>query len=594
MVERGGKSRVPESVARPSPSPDELPHSHRSPRSRVFPDEFLPVAALYLLLALPLAVWQRDLIGNDGIAFIRHAMYLADGRFLDSVSSYWSPLLVWSLAPFQLLGVDGLVASRAVMTLWGLALLWASAQFANRCTSLQRPWKTLALALIALAAANWSSQRLNGDLPMAACLIGYGAFAAGSDLLRQRRSQIFAGLLGGAAFLAKAYALPFVLLHFPFSVLARAWASENARRSDTLRAGAIGLAMFALIAGPWVGVLSWKYGELTISSAGAINHAIVGPAVAPGTNPWDVHPIDRMRLPPPGRITVWEEPERLTYHWWSPFESRAHFQHQMRVIGRNTLAILGDLRRFDAFGLCVIVLVGLHLTLAWRGSRLAQFRWLWLVGTVGIFSAGYLPLWYEARYLYPFLWPICCLGFFEAWGLAAASARARSISHLRVARWTGWALTFLSILSLSLPWYSEVERGLGSLLVQGPKNYYRASASRLRRASFEGPLAATRAFQDEAICFAYHLDLPSAGVVTGSTVEEVEGELDSYRVKTFFAGARWPLLSDFAELPGWRRRGTVEAGEQKVVFFTRRRCGDAPSTPRTVPSARDEPVESPR
>ncbi len=525
---------------------------------------------LYLSLALPLSIWQRDLISTDGIAFLRHAFYLTEGRLLDSVSSYWSPLLIWSLAPLQAWGLDGLYASRTVLVTWGLVLLLASHLFANRCTELGAAWKAVSLALVALATVTWTTSRLNSDVAMAACLIAYCAFAAGPDLLARRRSQIFAGLLAGVAFLAKAYALPFFLAHFSFSVAARAWATPGSRRSTPLRAWLVGLASFTLVAGPWIGVLSWKYDALTISSAAAINHAIVGPETISGIHAWNVHPIATLQEPSPGRLVVWEQPEALPYAYWSPFESATHLHHQVEVIVANALSVASDLQKFDTFGFSVIGLLGLQIFLLVRGDPRERFRPIWILGTLTLFLGGFLPLWYEARYLTSFLWPLCCLGTLDVLRKVLGTAFPERGTRPSSSSWaaaSGWALTLLSIFSLALPQCAPVARGLVSFWTEGPAHYYRDSAASMRLAGFEGPFATTSEFQDEVMFFAYHLEERSVGVVSDSTVSEVEDELAAHRVATFFVDSRWPLLADFLRSSDWIRRGTIEAGPQQVILF---------------------------
>jgi hypothetical protein len=48
------------------------------------------------------------------------------------------------------------------------------------------------------------------------------------------------------------------------------------------------------------------------------------------------HPFARsFHKPDPGRITSWEEPSRMAYHYWSPLASRAYAWHQLKVLLRN-------------------------------------------------------------------------------------------------------------------------------------------------------------------------------------------------------------------------------------------------------------------
>ena len=61
-----------------------------------------------MLIYAAIVSWKayemRDQINTDGVAYIRHAQYLSEGRFAQSVSGYWSPLLSWCMCLFSTLG----------------------------------------------------------------------------------------------------------------------------------------------------------------------------------------------------------------------------------------------------------------------------------------------------------------------------------------------------------------------------------------------------------------------------------------------------------------------------------------------------------
>src|SRR5207245_8679592 len=105
-----------------------------------------------------------------------------------------------------------------------------------------------------------------------------------------------AGVLLGAAYLAKAVALPASAL----LVIALAGTSiVNARSTlrQTLRAITIVVAGFLILAGPWIVILSYKYGRPVFSPSGPIVHSIVGPPDIPRDHPDKLH----FYKPEPGR-----------------------------------------------------------------------------------------------------------------------------------------------------------------------------------------------------------------------------------------------------------------------------------------------------
>src|SRR5204863_2907885 len=94
------------------------------------------------------------------------------------------------------------------------------------------------------------------------------------------RTTIVAGLVGGLAYLAKSYALPFVVAHFTL-VHAVRWISSRSRGSRRMVAERFlaGMVAFLAVALPWITTISLKYGHLTASTAGSYSWNLIGPLV---------------------------------------------------------------------------------------------------------------------------------------------------------------------------------------------------------------------------------------------------------------------------------------------------------------------------
>ncbi|MDP3920363.1 MAG: hypothetical protein Q8R76_06115 [Candidatus Omnitrophota bacterium] len=123
-------------------------------------------------------------------------------------------------------------------------------------------------------------------------------------------------MAAGAAYLAKAYALPFFLIHFPVTIFIRRLTSGRNSRfplGKMVKTLCFGMMGFSLLAAPWIGVMSVKYSTLTISAAG--------------------------HKPEPYAIHSWEAPSDLAYKHWSPFQSFENFKHQFKVCLKNAAAI---------------------------------------------------------------------------------------------------------------------------------------------------------------------------------------------------------------------------------------------------------------
>ena len=108
----------------------------------------------------------------DAIAYLRNARYVAEGRFAQSVSGVWSPLVSWCVAPFVALGIDPLHALYAVLALWGAAAVWFAGSLLERTGTLSAGWSAVALLLVADATVKWVSLTAVG-----AALVVYYAVA---------------------------------------------------------------------------------------------------------------------------------------------------------------------------------------------------------------------------------------------------------------------------------------------------------------------------------------------------------------------------------------------------------------------------------
>jgi len=286
------------------------------------------------VLLLALLGWHfRHALNTDAVAYLRIASYYADADTALAVSGYWSPLLSWLIAGFLKLSVPELIAARMAMSVSALVFLWGCAAVFR---SLQLPdrWRVLGAALAALAGAWWSALEITPDLLMAG-MVALAVSRMCNDTKSGTTSDIVTGLLWGLAYLTKAVALPLGCLAL-ITFAALGFIRSQGDKTMVLRRLVVSGAIFAVVVAPWVTTLSLKYHRLTISTTARISHAVTGP---PDVDRY--HPFARtFHKPEPGRITSWEEPSRMAYRSWSPFENAAYLRHQIKVIGQNLVTII--------------------------------------------------------------------------------------------------------------------------------------------------------------------------------------------------------------------------------------------------------------
>jgi hypothetical protein len=518
-----------------------------SPPKRASGWEWAAPLSIYALAVIPLAWLARDQINPDGVAYIRNAMYLAQGRFAASASGYWSPLLSWCMTPLLAAGVDGLYAARIVLALWGAGLVAAGVLFLRRWgrpLDIEPAWRAAAGGVLAIGAAVWATLGITPDVMLSTCLLVYAALATDGDFVRRRWGPLWCGITGGLAFLAKAYALPFVLAHFTLAVLL-----HYGRDRRVPRAWGLGLAGVMLVAGPWIIILSIKYQKPTVSTVASIAHAIIGPRDKPRK-----HPTARMYDLEPGRISIWETPERMAYNRWSPFQRQRYLLYQARYARDTAWLIFKTVASYDALRLSLPTLAAGLFLAAWRrdGPALRSFAHLLLLA--GVYCAGFTLVFFFDRYIESFIWPLT---------LAAALAGAACLAATPWATRRTWMRAgLLALVLASFAW--SVLRPL----FQRPaaSAAYRELARRIEQRATPAPIASTD--WKEGLYVAYHLGAPHAGVPQGYTRAEVQAQLDAHRVRMLLASHDWPLLKSFED-GRWRAVDVIDGPEGRLTLFQR-------------------------
>ena len=135
------------------------------------------------------------------------------------------------------------------------------------------------MRLVASPILVWASLfRLGPDLLIVPLLLAWCGVVLGPGFSRARTAGLQADALAAAAYLAKAYALPFLAVHglLAFGAQAQLAGSPTARRRVLANAG-VAVATLAVLAGPWIATVSAAYGRPTFTTAAGFNAALVSP-----------------------------------------------------------------------------------------------------------------------------------------------------------------------------------------------------------------------------------------------------------------------------------------------------------------------------
>jgi hypothetical protein len=441
--------------------------------------------AFYLLIAIPLNIQARERCNSDGVCYLHRAMLLVSGDVYNSITGYWSPGLTWSCVPLLILRIDPLHAIHMALFFWA-GIYVATTQWLIRSFLRDRPmWVAGAGAAVALTAVRYSTPIITPDVLIAALLMLYFYLAP--------RRPGAAGATAALAYLAKAYAMPFFLLHFPLMVLAR-----RAGWSALLR----GLLAFGILAGPWVGILSWKYGRLTFTTATTRNRFMQ-----------DVSPLDVFQkdpdiahVPPDPFFNIMEVTDLDPWPAWSPFDSADHFAHQVHIAAEHVEWILKEVWKFDYLGLALLGCAAVLFSGRQDAIEL-------MLGGV-IYASGFLFVAFEPRYVVPILVPIsliCVLVCAQRWESSVLPACA--------------AVCFAVAAAMS------VEEELG---VWYPKVPPREIARRVEQAGLAQMFASDTWGRENAACVAFFLRKKSVALMRTDRLDELENRLDQQGVKVFY------------------------------------------------------------
>jgi hypothetical protein len=333
---------------------------------------YVAMAAAYLAAAAPLAYYSRDAINPDGIAYVQAARHYAAGQGGLAVNGWFSPLLSWLLVPSVWMGVEPFLAERALGVLYGL--LFAAGAVRLTKTMGGERYAGWAFGAALLLAGRTVFVEVTPDFLLAAGLTWYFALSAemvlGSPTVRK---AVLVGLVGGACYYAKAYALPVVLAHLAITLVVRWWAGRKQRglaRAAVPPAIAMGVAI--LICAPWIVAISAQFGRFTTNTSASLSarswlSAKSGVPRASRTG----YPHIQLQQPRAGRITVWENPAEAQGEWpaWPQEGGDNWWKYEWQTIRYNAGEMVSALGKADRIQLLAIgAVVALLLALLARGA----------------------------------------------------------------------------------------------------------------------------------------------------------------------------------------------------------------------------------
>ncbi|MDP2895951.1 MAG: hypothetical protein Q8Q12_05245, partial [bacterium] len=483
----------------------------------------------YLLAAGHVVALSRNQINPDAVVYVQVARHYAEGRFDLAVNSSWAPLLSWLLAPLLRTGVEPLLILKVLGILFGLGFAFGVERLVGAMNNDKGRFVGFAAAL--MLALTMLPTPVTPDL-LLACLLSW--YLAGSVRLIDGGGWLrtFAtGLVGGLAYLAKHYALPFVAAHLSLTfALKRLLVRRGLASGQSFKPFATAMAGTLLLALPWVAVISVHDGMLTVGSAGRFARDFSPTGMA---RP-DTFPHHLLHRPRAGRMAVTENPieVRASRPLWSPLEGLKGIKYQMFTLFRNGIAALGHLKSADPAGLLMCGLIVSFLLLFPLRHSMASKEGVvrfWALASVAMYVIGYCLLVIYSRFLWP-MWgmlvalSIRVLGDLQR-GSERQSADEHSEQHAALPNATRTirrkALTALLLISIAYNVLLTIEDWRS---YEGEEaNWFRESARKLH----VGAQVAANEYSP-GLYVSYWNDSVFLGQFAGDSPEEIAEELSAY------------------------------------------------------------------
>lgn len=383
------------------------------------------VVILYLLAGIFLLRFFRYWINPDATSYISIAEKYIRGDVWHAVNAFWGPLVSWLLMPFIAFGASPALGAKMLSLCIGVFAI-ASIHCLSRRFEISDSQRLLSLLFLLPTFLFFTLYDFTPDLLLASFLAFYLYVLLDRDYPRSARQGAACGIFAALAYLSKAYALPFFVLHFALCNAFVYIKGDRQKRRLVLRSCLLGYAVAIAISGIWIGCFSAKYGRFIFCSAGKYNHERLGFAER------GLPPIYKRFLVPPNETAThaWEDPNYIRLKSWSPLQSVQAFKYQIGMVRSAIVLSIMAYNWFSLFSIAILAVMLVSLCTQAGESMVAQRTDLFSMLAIGIYSCGFLPLGIvQERYMLICDFLLVLLGV----QLIAAAQRGKHLSEKRKA-----------------------------------------------------------------------------------------------------------------------------------------------------------------
>jgi hypothetical protein len=350
----------------------------------------LPLSGILLI-----PFFQYELTG-DGISYISIAEKYLSGNFTDAINGTWSPLMSWTLMPLLFLNITPIIAFKIHSIIFMALICYTLGQIGElfKLKSLYINFLVICGFVVTLPYGLIISIP---DLIVLFILLNYFLYVYSDKYLSKPGYAVLCGILGALAYLSKAYAFYFFIIHFILMHAIFIIINQDLRKKILLNFSA-GMGAFILISAIWISLLTNKYNEFTISTAGKYNLHII----SPGKTGHQVVEYAGLLAPQnETAVSAWEDPGALPIDKWNPLGSKEDFFYFLKNIRSNLYTTYGYYTELSPFSFTIILFLIFGLLNKSSLKEKLSSKSTWILLTILVYTSGYCLIFPERRYLLP-------------------------------------------------------------------------------------------------------------------------------------------------------------------------------------------------
>lgn len=470
--------------------------------------------AVFLIACSLLVHLSANIINPDGVEYVAIAKHYASLNFEAAINGIWSPLLSWifviplhlSVDPFLFFRFSIMVLSVLTIILFDIIL---RGEFKN---SSKYPYLYHAGMVFITSFCFYATilTPVTPDLFSVFFILCLVLAVKRYEVRPTLTSAVLIGLAAGAGYYGKNYFFYFAVTTYVLYFLVKFLRNKKIIKQLFLHLVVASIASLALV-GPWVGLMSVKYGHLTTNPIAAYSMGQVGPNY-PGA-----FTVTHGLLKPPysDSFTAREDPTKYDYSKWSPLNSKHDIKYYFTTVLPHNIQMAFDILLTEIIVVWIVLCFTLYESKPKKFLK-DHYKSIALITASIIYVGGYCLVHIDGGFRY--VWPAYVLS-----GLALLLM----VEPMKRKVWPYILISGILILSL-YPIYSN--NHFSKFEKEGRQ---REELAKQVESSVKIPqhakIATNSIYEASYVC--YHLNLQCYGKPKPSHVDE---QLKQYDIDYFF------------------------------------------------------------